>query len=99
MSDPNRKPDAILHPTGWRPPKGDAHGHFEAVLGVKPVWICGVPGFGPQARLASPICNDTVLFPKEHELAGQPRYEWQDRPDGLKYGYLVPEAAAAEAQA
>ena len=35
---------------------------------------------------------DTIQFPKGHERDGQPRYHWVPQPDGLEYGYLVPDA-------
>jgi hypothetical protein len=32
---------------------------------------------------------DTILFPKDHERDGKPRYRWEKQPDGSEYGYLV----------
>jgi hypothetical protein len=32
---------------------------------------------------------DTILFPKDHERDGQPRYRWELQPDGAEFGYLV----------
>ena len=32
---------------------------------------------------------DTILFPKDHERDGQPRYHWELQPDGSEFGYLV----------
>jgi hypothetical protein len=35
---------------------------------------------------------DTLFFPKNHPRDGQPRYRWELQPDGMEFGYLVPEA-------
>jgi hypothetical protein len=32
---------------------------------------------------------DTILFPKDHERDGQPRYRWELQADGAEFGYLV----------
>lgn len=32
--------------------------------------------------------QDTKLFPKNHERAGEPRYDWVEGPDGVRLGYL-----------
>lgn len=37
--------------------------------------------------------EDTEMFPVTHRQAGQPRYRWIKRDDGLKVGYLVSEEA------
>jgi hypothetical protein len=34
---------------------------------------------------------DTILFPKDHQRDGQPRYRWELQPDGAELGYLVTE--------
>jgi hypothetical protein len=34
---------------------------------------------------------DTILFPKDHQRDGQPRYRWELQPDGAEFGYLVSE--------
>jgi hypothetical protein len=35
---------------------------------------------------------DTYLYPKGHDREGLPRYDWVDQPNGVKFGYLKPEA-------
>lgn len=37
----------------------------------------------------------TIYFPKSHERAGEPRYDWVDQGDGVHYGYLRDGAADA----
>lgn len=39
--------------------------------------------------------EDTIYFPLNTPLRGRPRYNWIDRPDGIRRGYLVPEALNA----
>ena len=34
---------------------------------------------------------DTICFPREHRLSGQPRYRWEKQPDGSEWGWLVSE--------
>ena len=34
---------------------------------------------------------DTILFPKDHQRDGQPRYRWELQPDGAEFGYLISE--------
>jgi hypothetical protein len=40
--------------------------------------------------------NDPLNFPTDHERMGEPRYEWTDRGDGVRYGTLVPDPPVAE---
>jgi hypothetical protein len=35
---------------------------------------------------------DSINFPNDHPRSGEPRYEWVDGPDGIRRGYLKPEA-------
>ena len=35
---------------------------------------------------------DTLNFPGESPRSGEPRYEWEDRGDGVSYGYLKADA-------
>ncbi len=35
---------------------------------------------------------DTIYFPLNTPLRGRPRYHWLDGTDGIRRGYLVPEA-------
>jgi hypothetical protein len=32
---------------------------------------------------------DTIYYPTGHSRAGQPRYRWEKRPDGVELGYLL----------
>jgi len=32
---------------------------------------------------------DTILFPRDHPLSGQPRYRWESQEDGSQRGWLV----------
>ena len=36
--------------------------------------------------------NDTLYFPLNSPFCGRPRYNWIDGADGIRRGYLVPEA-------
>ncbi len=36
--------------------------------------------------------EDTLYFPLNTPLRGRPRYRWLDSADGIRRGYLVPEA-------
>lgn len=36
--------------------------------------------------------KDTLYFPLNTPLRGRPRYRWLDAQDGIRRGYLVPEA-------
>ncbi len=57
----------------------------ETILGGR-AWIRQQPG-GRLFVTRDPA--DTLLFAKGHERAGQPRYRWEPRPDGSRWGYLV----------
>jgi hypothetical protein len=32
---------------------------------------------------------DTICYPRDHTLSGQPRYRWETQPDGSEWGYLL----------
>jgi hypothetical protein len=32
---------------------------------------------------------DTICFPRDHRLSGQPRYRWEKQLDGSEWGYLL----------
>lgn len=36
--------------------------------------------------------EDSINFPNEHPLSGQPRYNWVEGVDGIRRGFLKPEA-------
>jgi hypothetical protein len=47
----------------------------------------------PNGKLfITPSVLDTILFPKDHERDGLPRYHWVLQPDGSELGYLVDSA-------
>jgi len=67
-------------------------GHVEKLLGGNPdKKVTLRPGqHGCWYGLKSPA--DTLLFPITHPLEGKSRYDWHDQEDGVRFGYLVPEA-------
>jgi hypothetical protein len=47
----------------------------------------------PNGKLfITPNVLDTILFPKDHERDGLPRYHWILQPDGSEFGFLVDSA-------
>jgi hypothetical protein len=34
--------------------------------------------------------DDTILYPREHALAGRPRYRWEKGEGDVELGYLLP---------
>ncbi len=38
--------------------------------------------------------SDSIFFPTTHRRSGQPRYRWEQRPDGIEIGYLVESESA-----
>lgn len=97
----DRKPDAILFPTGWEPPvrRGDVGRthrlclHFEAILGAGPDQKAHIRDVGPGHWLVTLDRHDTLLYPDSHPRAKFPRYDWRDGGDGLQFGYLKPDEA------
>ncbi len=91
------RPDALLFPAGRK--RGDRlvdrvasiAEAAEPILGVdraagERAWIRQQP----HGRLfISREPADTILFPIDHRLAGQPRYRWVRQPDGSEWGYLI----------
>jgi hypothetical protein len=86
----DRTPDAVRAPLGFAGP-GDAlsrltklQTEFAPVLGVPRVFVRhqGVEHF------LSGDSGDTLYHVSQGPRAGEPRYEWQDRGDGVQYGYL-----------
>jgi hypothetical protein len=57
----------------------------EAVLGAR-VWIHQQPN-GWLFITRDPA--DTILFPRDHDRCGAPRYRWVNQVDGSQWGYLV----------
>ena len=81
-------PDAILVPLGYAGP-GDAatrlaklHAEFSGRLEVPRVYV----RHQGTSHFLSGNPADTLLFPQSDERSGRPRYEWQDRGDGVSYG-------------
>lgn len=67
----------------------------DPLLGVDPdrgecAWIRTVPI--DDYLFISRDGNDTLLFPLNSPFRGRPRYDWIDGADGIRRGYLVPEA-------
>lgn len=101
MPDTNR-PDAIIMPTHFG---GGGANNFEMLLGVREAArkLLGVDLGAGELAYCGPLpagqgwlcARDPklviLLFPTGHPMAGQPRYKWTTRPDGLKVGTLVPD--------
>jgi hypothetical protein len=89
------KIDAVLIPRHYPRGAGDRHealrAEFGPVLGVERVHTrhCGT-----SESLVTAAAEDHRYFGITHPLAGQDRYTWQDRGDGVRYGTLRPEARA-----
>jgi hypothetical protein len=50
----------------------------------------------PHGRLfITASTEDTIYFARDHAKAGQPRYRWERRDDGVELGYLVEGAGDA----
>jgi hypothetical protein len=96
-----RRPDAILFPTGWEPPgkwTGANRPHrlsafFEPLLGAQRGQKAHWRDVGGSKWLVTLAHDGTLLHPEGHRLAKTPRYDWQPRGDGLEYGYLREEEA------
>ena len=63
----------------------------EPILGIDR--SCGERAYirlQPNGKLFITRCAvDTILFPKDHEFDGLPRYRWISQPDGSEFGYLL----------
>lgn len=82
-----RTPDAVIFPAGYFARRLDRiQAKFGAILGG--TLYCRNQG---NHTFATTDPADTLLFPTWHDLAKEPRYEWEDVPgeDGVRYGYLV----------
>ena len=104
--------DAVITPVGYAnrilpgDPSGKSTAEFKPILGVTGrIVFRDVPGgslitehIEEKDKAAKGIDHHTLLFPTDHPLAGQPRYEWKDRGDGVLYGTLVPEASPKSAE-
>lgn len=106
-------PDAILFPETLKRGKSslDRTTHVQKtlgpILGGKEITTLGAQhggrvysrDVGGGMYLATLSPSDTLLFPSDHDYARQPRYRWEDQPDGTKHGFLItpdePEVVAA----
>lgn len=103
MADEPKTVDAVLLPLNYgkggtaeqriralarefKPILGDRKWDARDVVGGKML----APWVDPRDHTES-FSHHTLLFPTGHSLAGQSRYEWTDRGDGVKYGTLVPD--------
>ena len=82
--------DAIMVPVGY-PGQGSSRERlarlareFAPLFDGRPL-MCRQQG---TSHFLSPDSNDTLLYPTHTHSAGQPRYEWRDRGDGVRYGVL-----------
>ena len=83
-------PDAVRSPLlfagagGSQARLAKLHAEFRAVLNVAQVFVRhqGVEHF------ISGSPSDHLNFPQNHARAGAPRDRWEDRGDGILYGYL-----------
>lgn len=89
---PERTPDAIRSPllfagAGGSPARlAKLHAEFSSVLKVPQVFVRrqGVEHF------ISGSPRDTLNFASHDARAGASRYRWEDRGDGVFYGYFEP---------
>lgn len=99
--DPGRKPDAIIFPTGYEPPRtrdrardeGNRNHrlclHFEALLGAPEGKTAYIRDCGPNTWLATLSPFDTLLYPEGHPTRAKfPRYDWRPGDGGLRLGFL-----------
>ncbi|WZO98177.1 hypothetical protein EP7_005233 [Isosphaeraceae bacterium EP7] len=84
---------AVMVPVGY-PGQGSSRERlsrldreFAPLLGVRAMFI-RQQGTG---HFLSPQGGDTLLHPTHSPLAGQPRYDWLDRGDGVLYGTIKPD--------
>lgn len=94
MSDLKARPDAIRAPLGFAG-AGDSFARlsrlqeeFARPLGVERVYVRHQ---GAEHFLTGDP-TDTLNNPSGGPRSGEPRYEWEDRGDGVFYGYRKPDA-------
>jgi hypothetical protein len=86
--------DAIRAPIGYAGPGPSAARlerlatEFGRVLGTDRVFVRHQGG----EHFVSSHADDTLQFPRDSPRSGEPRYRWEDRGDGVSYGYLRPDA-------
>jgi hypothetical protein len=86
----DRQPDAIRSPLGFAGP-GDSltrltrlQAEFAPILGTARVYVRHQ---GPEHFITGGPA-DTLNFPADGPRCGEPRYDWEDRGDGILFGYL-----------
>lgn len=89
-----RTPDAVRSPLPFVG-AGDSHAKlarlqavFGPALGVSRIFV----RHQGTEHFISGSPGDTINFCSQDPRGGQPRYEWEDRGDGVLYGYLKPHA-------
>ena len=89
-----RTPDAVRSPLPYAG-AGDSHAklsrlqtEFSRVLDVPAVFV----RHQGSEHFISGDPADTLNFTARGSRAGEPRYEWEDRGDGVLYGYLKRDA-------
>lgn len=88
---PRRNPDAVMAPASLVRKRNpmlagkELHDAACQILGVRQAYVRDQG----EERFITASPHDTILFPIGHALEKQPRYDWYDRGDGLKYGYLI----------
>ena len=91
---PDPKPDAIRAPLGFAGP-GDSFARLSK-LQADLAPILGVPRLFVRHQGSEHFItgdpSDTLLFPSQGPRSGEPRYEWNDRGDGVLYGELRDDA-------
>ena len=83
-------PDAVMVPLSYAGP-GDAatrlaklHAEFSHLLRTPRVYV----RHQGTSHFLSGSPADTLLFPQSDGRSGRPRYEWNDRGDGVSYGRI-----------
>jgi hypothetical protein len=85
--------DAVRSPIGYAgsgPSSarlGRLRAEFAARLGADRVFVRHQGG----EHFLSARPDDTLMFPRTDPRSGESRYLWEDRGDGVSYGYLKPE--------
>lgn len=91
-TESSSRADAVRAPIGFAGP-GDAlarlgrlHAEFAPLLGAARVFV----RHQGTTHFVSGSPDDTLLFPPTDPRAGQSRYDWRDRGDGVCLGHLIP---------
>lgn len=90
----HEQPDAVRVPLDFAGP-GDSYVRLsklqDGFAGVLKVTRVYVRHQGTEHFLTGDP-GDTLQFPASSARSGEPRYEWKDRGDGVRYGYLKNDA-------